>query len=148
MLEGIEMKEDRFLDLLGKLIGESEHLQDNPPDLVPREDAASDHVIAALAPYSTEAGGPIKVERVSFEEGRGNIILTYPGYAAPQASATQRTRTLCCSALRESSPHSALTRPPWAAAAAARPTAPSPSWARTSTWCPPTPKRGNTRRSS
>jgi hypothetical protein len=33
-----EMDEERYLTLLGKLVGESEHLQNNPPDLVPTED--------------------------------------------------------------------------------------------------------------
>mmetsp|Transcript_2757 Transcript_2757/g.9694 ORF Transcript_2757/g.9694 Transcript_2757/m.9694 type:complete len:428 (-) Transcript_2757:165-1448(-) len=72
------MNDERFLGLLGKLVGEAETLQDNPPDLVPREDNASQHVLDILAPYTGE-GGPIKAERVSFEEGRGNLILTYPG---------------------------------------------------------------------
>lgn len=30
----------------------------------------------------TEEGGPIKVDHVTFEEGRGNLILTYPGKTA------------------------------------------------------------------
>lgn len=78
-LLGLEMNEERFLGLLGKLIGEVETLQDNPPDLIPREDNASKHVFDILRPHSTEAGGPIKMEHISFEEGRGNVILTYPG---------------------------------------------------------------------
>lgn len=79
VLAGIEMNEDRFLALLGKLIGEAEHLQNSPPDFNPTEDKASDHVLAALEPYTTANGGPLTVERVSFAEGRGNVIITLPG---------------------------------------------------------------------
>ena len=32
------LDEDRFVDVLGKLIGEAKFLQNNPPDLVPVED--------------------------------------------------------------------------------------------------------------
>lgn len=34
----MEMDDDYFVDLLGKLIGETKHLQNNPPELVPCED--------------------------------------------------------------------------------------------------------------
>lgn len=54
----LEMQEDRFLALLGKLIGESESLQDNPPSLVPREDNAIKHVVDQLRPHSVRAQGP------------------------------------------------------------------------------------------
>lgn len=46
------MNEERFLGLLKNLIGVVETLQDNPPDLIPREDNASDFVLAALEPYT------------------------------------------------------------------------------------------------
>jgi acetylornithine deacetylase len=32
-----------------------------------------------LEPYSTENGGPLIIQHVSFVEGRGNIIVEYPG---------------------------------------------------------------------
>lgn len=35
---GIELNVDRFVSLLGKLIGESEFLQNFPPRFVPQED--------------------------------------------------------------------------------------------------------------
>ena len=35
----------RFVGLLEKLIGETVHLQNSPPELVPKEDLASDHVL-------------------------------------------------------------------------------------------------------
>lgn len=34
----LSLNKERFVSLLGKLIGESEHLQDNPPKFVPEED--------------------------------------------------------------------------------------------------------------
>lgn len=37
-IESFELDEQRFTDLLGKLIGEARHLQNNPPELVPKED--------------------------------------------------------------------------------------------------------------
>jgi hypothetical protein len=38
-------------------------------------------VLDVLQPYSTEAGGPLKIQHVSYVEGRGNIIVEYPGKA-------------------------------------------------------------------
>jgi acetylornithine deacetylase len=79
-LASVQLNEPRFLELLEKLIGESQKLQNNPErGLVPREDCASDHVLDFLRPYTQEHGGVLKVERISFVEGRGNVIVTYPG---------------------------------------------------------------------
>ena len=47
--------------------------------LIPREDAASNHILELLHPYLKENGGVLEVERVSFVEGRGNLIIMYPG---------------------------------------------------------------------
>lgn len=75
-----EMNESRFIGLLEKLISESRHLQNSPAQgLIPREDLASNHIIEFLAPYSKENGGVLEIERVSFVEGRGNLIIKYPG---------------------------------------------------------------------
>lgn len=79
VLRSVEMNEERYIGLLRKLIGESERVQNAPPDFIPREDCVSDHVLAALAPYTTENGGPLVVERISYAEGRGNVIIKYPG---------------------------------------------------------------------
>lgn len=80
MVENTDMNEARFLSLLEKLIGESEHLQNSPSQgLIPREDAASDHILALLAPYTKENGGVLDVERITFVEGRGNVIIKYAG---------------------------------------------------------------------
>eukprot|EP00955_Chlamydomonas_euryale_P100311 365274-Chlamydomonas_euryale.AAC.15 len=139
-LEEATLDEDVFIELLGKLIGETRHLQNNAPTEVPVEDrgkatmqlqhigAAPDHmilphytkcvfvcacarrqrhtvvlsplrasacmlartptmhvldmlvssagryVLELLEPFSTENGGPLKIQHVTFVEGRGNII--------------------------------------------------------------------------
>ena len=81
-LSTVEFDPARYKALLAQLIGVAETLQNNPAqDLIPREDNASDFILAALAPYSGE-GGPLTVERVSFTEGRGNLIITYKGTAS------------------------------------------------------------------
>ena len=38
---------------------------------------AVNHLLEVLKPHSTENGGPLKVEHVSFVEGRGNLMITY-----------------------------------------------------------------------
>uniref|UniRef100_A0A0E0NJG8 Acetylornithine deacetylase n=1 Tax=Oryza rufipogon TaxID=4529 RepID=A0A0E0NJG8_ORYRU len=71
---------DPFVSLLGKLIGESRRLQNDPPALVPQEDLVAQHVVDALLPVSTETGGgPLVVRKVSYAEGRSNVIVEYPG---------------------------------------------------------------------
>lgn len=76
----IELSEDKYVELLSKLIGESEHLQNNPAQgLIPREDLAVRHVLAVLEPLSTENGGPLVIEKLTFVEGRSNVMITFPG---------------------------------------------------------------------
>ena len=41
--------------------------------------ARRENVLAALEPHSVAKGGPLKVERIHYTEGRGNVIVTYPG---------------------------------------------------------------------
>jgi acetylornithine deacetylase len=72
------LNEERFVGLLDKLIGETKNLQNNPPELVPKEDLASDHVLKVLSPFTKDNGGPLTVERIAYKEGRGNVIITYP----------------------------------------------------------------------
>lgn len=36
-------------------------------------------MLDVLQPLSTESGGPLRVQHVAFVEGRGNIIIEYPG---------------------------------------------------------------------
>lgn len=76
---GLEMDEEKYLDLLSKLIGETKLLQNNPPDSIPVEDRAVRHVLEVLTPFSEENGGPLNIQHISFVEGRGNLIITYPG---------------------------------------------------------------------
>ena len=79
-LGSLELNADRFIELLRKLIGEAKGLQNNPSQgFVPRENAASDYVLELLRPHTKEQGGPLEVERVEFTEGRGNVIIKYPG---------------------------------------------------------------------
>lgn len=69
-LSGVVLNEKRFLSLLEKLIGESEFLQNSPPQgLIPCEDKASNHVLDVLSPFTVENGGVLIVKRVSFVEG-------------------------------------------------------------------------------
>ncbi len=71
---------DKYVELLAKLVGEAEHLQNSPPQsLIPNEDRASDHVLERLEPFSATNGGPLIIERVHFTPNRGNVIITYPG---------------------------------------------------------------------
>ena len=80
MLGTVKMNESRFLSLLDKLIGESINLQNSPAQgLIPQENLASNHVLEVLKPFTKEQGGVLLVERVEFVEGRGNVIITYPG---------------------------------------------------------------------
>ncbi|KMZ75955.1 Acetylornithine deacetylase or succinyl-diaminopimelate desuccinylase [Zostera marina] len=75
-----ELNRDSYISLLRKLIGESKYVQNNPPDLVPKEDLIARHVLDVLQPYSvTSGGGPLLVNHVSYIEGRGNLIIEYPG---------------------------------------------------------------------
>lgn len=78
-LESMELNTGKFKRLLEKLLGEAEHLQNNPPDLIPQEDLAVQHVLEVLQPLSTDAGGPLIINHVSYVEKRGNLIIEYPG---------------------------------------------------------------------
>lgn len=79
-LSGLEMNQGRFLALLEQLISVSKSLQNSPSQgLHPREDLASDFVLAALEPFMKKNGGVLEVERITFVEGRGNVIIKYPG---------------------------------------------------------------------
>ena len=74
-----QLNDERFLRVLGGMMAVSERLQnsllkDAPP---PQEDLASDVVIRALEPFVRK--GKLQVERVCYAEGRGNLIVTYPG---------------------------------------------------------------------
>ncbi|KAF8380691.1 hypothetical protein HHK36_028181 [Tetracentron sinense] len=75
-----ELDKDSFVSLLSKLIGEAKYVQNNPPDLIPEENRVAKHVLDVLLPYSTTTGGgPLIVNHVSYVQGRGNVIVEYPG---------------------------------------------------------------------
>ncbi|CAK8539573.1 unnamed protein product [Lathyrus sativus] len=74
------LERDSFLSLLSNLIGESIHVQNNPPELIPREDRVVNHVLNSLLPFSTTTGGgPLILNHVTYFPGRGNLIVEYPG---------------------------------------------------------------------
>nr|DAD47504.1 TPA_asm: hypothetical protein HUJ06_017441 [Nelumbo nucifera] len=75
-----QLDKDSFVSLLSKLIGEAKYVQNNPPELIPEEDRVAKHVLDALLPYSTTTGGgPLIVNHVTYVQGRGNVIVEYPG---------------------------------------------------------------------
>jgi acetylornithine deacetylase len=79
-LSSVEMNTPRFLDLLENLMGESIYLQNNPAqNLNPQESRACAHILSLLAPYRKENGGVLEVKHIEFVEGRGNLIIKYPG---------------------------------------------------------------------
>eukprot|EP00249_Psilotum_nudum_P011772 c23370_g1_i2 orf=643-1950(-) len=78
-LQDLQLSEDCFLPLLSKMIGECKYLQNNPPQLIPAEDRAGKHVLSVLRPLSLEEGGPLRINHVTYVQGRGNIIVEYPG---------------------------------------------------------------------
>lgn len=80
VFDNLTLNEDRFVGLITNLISVSKQLQNNPAQgLIPQEDLASDFVLEVLKPYMKENGGPLEIERVTFVEGRGNVIIKYPG---------------------------------------------------------------------
>ena len=82
-LSTLEFDSERYVSLLSKLVGEAEKLQNDPPNgLLPQEDNCSQHVLAALDPYLEKNSGPLKLERVSYAPGRGNVVIIYPGETA------------------------------------------------------------------
>ncbi|KAL6542298.1 hypothetical protein OROMI_023900 [Orobanche minor] len=74
-----DLNKDSFVSLLSKLIGESKHVQNNPPDLIPEEDRIVRHVLNVLHPFSAANGGPLVVKHVAYKPNRGNLIVEYPG---------------------------------------------------------------------
>jgi len=84
---GVELDEAKFLELLKKVMSESEHVQNDPKQgFIPQEGLVAAHLVEALKPFSEENGGPLKVELLTYKEGRPNVKITYPG--------TDPTRTL------------------------------------------------------
>ena len=79
-LAGLTMDPDEYVALMTKLIGESEHVQNNPKQgLNPCEAKIAKHVLDVLTPLSTSNGGPLIIEVLEYKEGRPNLKFTYPG---------------------------------------------------------------------
>nr|GMD78257.1 acetylornithine deacetylase [Ipomoea batatas] len=75
-----DLNKERFVALLGKLIGESKYVQNNPPELIPEEDRVVKHVLDSLLPFSTTTGGgPLVINHATYKPNRGNLIVEYPG---------------------------------------------------------------------
>lgn len=72
-----ELNESRFLEILAAVIGESKHVQNHPPKLVPEEDKVLSHVLKHLLPHSIEKGGPLIVKHIHYKEHRGNLFVQY-----------------------------------------------------------------------
>ncbi|ETO86043.1 hypothetical protein F444_00365 [Phytophthora nicotianae P1976] len=78
LLQDIQLDETSYVELLRKIIGVSEKVQNAPSlGLIPQENLVSDIVLAELQPYTKENGGYLTIERVEFVAGRGNVIITY-----------------------------------------------------------------------
>ncbi len=79
---------DRFLRVLRALVSVGERLQNSPSQEhpPPREDLASDIVLDELSAHT--ARGRLQVERVSYAEGRGNLILSYPSRSSGRSNPT------------------------------------------------------------
>lgn len=73
--DGIAFDNDEFLALFKKFMSHSEFVQNAPPDKIPKEDLIANEIIEYLKPYST--GGKLSVRKVTYVEGRSNIILQY-----------------------------------------------------------------------
>ena len=79
-LLNIELDTEAYVELLRECISVSESVQNAPAlGLIPQEDLVSDFILTALSPHLVENGGIIIAERVSFIEGRGNLILKIAG---------------------------------------------------------------------
>jgi len=76
-MDQLSFNKDNFVSLLSKIINDVRHLQNNPPDLIPKEGLVVDHVYEVLKPFLIENGGVIKFNRYSFAEGRDNVVLEY-----------------------------------------------------------------------
>jgi len=71
--------EANFVTLLGKLIGDSWHLQNKQLTMIPKESLIGNHIEEFLKPHLVQNGGPLTMERVCYTPDRNNVIITYPG---------------------------------------------------------------------
>lgn len=71
---GLEWNEEEFISVLDSVMQHVEFLQNNPPNLIPKEDLAADAIINFLKPYESV----IKVTKYTYVPGRSNLVLEYP----------------------------------------------------------------------
>jgi len=76
-LPDLAMDETEYTALLEQLIGEAEHVQNFPPEFVPKESRVVRHLVKKLEHLDKKRGGALEVEVVSFVEGRENLIVRY-----------------------------------------------------------------------
>jgi len=75
-----ELDTELFVQLLGKLMAQSKHLQNNPRlGIHPEEKRGVDIVLKDLEGLSTKKGGPLILEELEYVKGRSNLKITYPG---------------------------------------------------------------------
>lgn len=77
ILSGLELNEERYVALLGKLIGVAKLVQNHPPKHVPEEDQVISILMELLEPHKIENGGVLKIQHVHFKEKRGNLLIEY-----------------------------------------------------------------------
>ncbi|KAG9412253.1 hypothetical protein AC1031_022060 [Aphanomyces cochlioides] len=78
--EDLRLNDESYINLLRKLISVADKVQNAPSlGLIPQEDLVSDFVLEELKPYLKQNGGPIEAQRIGFKDGRGHLILKYPG---------------------------------------------------------------------
>lgn len=89
-LDKFEFDDARFLELLGKLIGETkDHLVNHPPKQVPQEAKAEQHVKKALEKYCGK-DGPLTYEVIETVKGRSNVIITYKSQSETEGGANKK----------------------------------------------------------
>jgi len=77
-LRQFELNQEEFLALLEKAISFTDRLQNNPPALTPHEDLIADLIVGHLKPF-TAPDGPLEVRKITYKEGRSNVIVKLPG---------------------------------------------------------------------
>ena len=78
-MDKLAFDESVFISTLKQIIQHAEKVQNKPPTLIPNEELIANEVLSILGPYSTEKGGPLKIEKICFQEHRANVIIEYKG---------------------------------------------------------------------
>ncbi|CAM6112775.1 unnamed protein product [Calypogeia fissa] len=70
-LKGLELDGGKFVDFLGKLIGENKFLQNNPQELIPKEDRAMRHVLDHVGAARDQSWRPFDPQTHHLCGGKG-----------------------------------------------------------------------------